>query len=991
MQTSSERHEDRIVTTVEISPEEVSVRETPFGVVVEVPGLSTSGRPGAPALPHTRVRIGVPQGTWPTALEVDEGEWVTVAKGVVVPVAEPRAGMPPKGRGKGDPHEPGHCSQDCDCRTDHGGRHEDEGPLVEGFPPPAPVVPDPDEYRRAVEEPPPVGAAAAVEPLPGLRAAAVELSPVRQTKDGTIELCTRFRVSVTFSSEPEVADRHETAKLLADELGREIDPERLQLLPDGPKELTALDLDFAREWVVNPDIFDDVPVILDFLPSEYLVITDDHTWDPARMEPVGDRPGLVEAFEELAALKRARGVTARVVTVTDILEGQYGDFRDGSRDLQEVIRKFLKANRDRWGVRWLLLGGDVETVPSRTVAGGCRGTIDTTSTNPPEDNRSFWTGGHLRMNVAGPGEWWGPSTANLLTRPDTGQLIPYDATGASNATNPGWFFTNSTYTVRQTTPSQYVRVNGPAALLNTRLQWHYHWNQLPTDFYYSSLQSWYVGTRTVEILWFRFQIPWVYEPDHDWDVRDNGIYGQCTDGGRDLDGVHLSTEISVGRVPVDTADEARGYVAKVAAYEGLEGAAGVVRPLVDQFSGSMLLASSNWGGPQRITPTADTVPADGRYSARADHSLLRVGTIPDTWEMDLVAHVSDTDRRVLPRKSSTNTGTRGWYYARSETDLRLAEIDLFFFTLSYRTPWIVVHGSQVERRPAAFHLDWGGQDGSMADQETLRRQVDTGLPGITSFRRAYEDEHDLGWLERWLGGPVRYLTTSALREELERSPALVSLSGHGNGDGCCGGSVGLARSLTNGPLCFVGYADSCLTSEFDSDDAFGEALVTNPDGGAVGYVGNSRFSWIGIGDDYQRAFFHRLTTTRHLGRLNDTKVAVAASNSPNAYWRWPVFTLNLLGDPELRVRRQARRPLVLEISEDLSRLRVTDLETRTPVPKAQVRVSAGRSAAELVTDDDGWVDLPTKGFSARTFRRGVSVEVEHEDYEPTHSELVAAE
>jgi hypothetical protein len=986
MQTSSERHDDRVVTTVEMSPQEVDVRETPFGVVVAVPGLSVSGEPGAPALPRTLVRIGVPPGTWPTELEIEEGDWVTVAQGVVVPISAPQAALPPKGRGKGDPHQTGHCAADCDCRDDEGARREDQGPLVEGFGPPTPTVPDPEAYRRAVEEPPPVATAVAVEPMPGLRAASVLLSPVRQTRDGTVRVCTTFRVSLTFSADPRITDREESAKLLSEELGREIDPERLQLLPDGPTELTRFDLDLVRERVVNPGIVDEIPVLVRELPSEYLIITDDRTWDADRMQPIGERPGLVEAFEQLAALKRARGISARVVTVGEIIDGQYGDFRGGSRDVQEVIRKFLKANRHRWGVRWLLLGGDVETVPSRTVAGGCRGTIDPGASNPPADNTSFWTGGHLRMNVAGPGEWWGASVDNLLTRADSGRLIPYDAAGTSNAASPGWFFTNSTYTVRQTTPSQYVRVNGPASLLNARLQWHYHWNQLPTDFYYSSLQSWYVGTRTIEILGFRFQVPWVYEPDHDWDVRDNGVYGQCTDGGRDLDGVHLSTELSVGRIPVDNAAEARGYVAKVAAYEGLEGSIGL---RVDQFSGSMFLASSNWGGPQRITATTDPVPPDGRYSARSDHSLLRVGTVPDSWDFNLVAHVSDTDRRVLPRKTSTSAATRGWYYALSATDLRLAEIDLFFFTLRYRTPGIVVHGSQVERRPQVFQLDWNGQDGSMSDQETLRRQVDVAVPGIRSFRRAYEDEHDLAWWERW-AAPVRHLTTSVLQEELERGPALVSLSGHGNGDGCCGGSVGLARSLTNGPLCFVGYADSCLTSEFDSDDAFGEALVANPDGGAIGYVGNSRFSWIGIGDDYQRAFFDRLRTTRHLGRLNDTRVAVAAANSPSAYWRWPVFTLNLLGDPELRVRRQARRTLTFDITDDLSRLRVTELDSLAPVPGATVRMSAGRSVTELVTDADGYVSLPAKDLAKRMGRGGVGIAVEHEDYEPTRSELVAA-
>ena len=148
--------------------------------------------------------------------------------------------------------------------------------------------------------------------------------------------------------------------------------------------------------------------------------------------------------------------------------------------------------------------------------------------------------------------------------------------------------------------------------------------------------------------------------------------------------------------------------------------------------------------------------------------------------------------------------------------------------------------------------------------------------------------------------------------------------------------------------------------------------------------------WIGIGDDCQRAFFDRLRTTRPLGRLNDTKVAVAAANSPSAYWRWPVFTLNLLGDPELRVRRQARRTLTFDITDGLSRLRVTELDSLTPVSRATVRVSAGRSVTELVTDTDGWVSLPAKDLAKRMARDGVSIAVRHEDYQPTRSEVVAA-
>ena len=159
---------------------------------------------------------------------------------------------------------------------------------------------------------------------------------------------------------------------------------------------------------------------------------------------------------------------------------------------------------------------------------------------------------------------------------------------------------------------------------------------------------------------------------------------------------------------------------------------------------------------------------------------------------------------------------------------------------------------------------------------------------------------------------------AVVREKYGEAAARVA-SGEGlpadccGSSGCCGGSVSLARMLRNGLPGFIGYADSCLTNQIDENDAFSEELLINPDGGAVAYVGNTRFSWIGVGDNFQRAFFHRLTTTRHLGLLNDSRIGVYGSSG---YWsgydRWAIFTLNLLGDPELRstLGRAGRRSVV---------------------------------------------------------------------------------
>ena len=114
------------------------------------------------------------------------------------------------------------------------------------------------------------------------------------------------------------------------------------------------------------------------LPADYLIITDNQTWNAATITPTGSVAGdMVAAFQQLAAWKRSRGVTAKVVTVTNIVRGRYGDFVTGSRDLQEVIRRFLKWAHANWGVAWVLLGGDLGVVPARLGrcgrgAHGCR-------------------------------------------------------------------------------------------------------------------------------------------------------------------------------------------------------------------------------------------------------------------------------------------------------------------------------------------------------------------------------------------------------------------------------------------------------------------------------------------------------------------------------------------------------------------------------------------------------------------------------------------
>ncbi|KAM0323869.1 hypothetical protein ACHAQA_008450 [Verticillium albo-atrum] len=981
----------------------LSLTKTPFGVIVELADLKSFGEPGAPALPRSQIRLAIPEPYWPGSLKIAKEKWECVSDPatLVVPAQNPRPG------GGGEVHHGAtglHCDVNCSCRKP---QRPDRAPVDdEGDRLPVPQItpPNPDAYADLIKNPPPILQAVRIETIGATRIAVVEVTPVRFTQKGELELCTYVQLTVQTAKEPCLSDasQDEAVAEFKKLYGKDVDKSRVTVQPDlfisGLAEATRL-RDIAVSHVINPAVIGlvrrDWPIIE--LRSDYLIITDDVTWDSATITPGVPCPGLIAAFQRLADAKRARGVSARVVSITDIVSGRWGDVRTGSRDLQEVIRRFLKRVRTRWGVNWLLLGGDISIVPVRQVNGAVEGFVGPPGTvNPPDDNTSFWTGSHLRIHAVSLGTWWNASTANQLVRPDTGALIPYDATGNSSSTSPGWYFTTGDdYATRSATVTRFVRVEGPSSLINAQLQFLYVWNTLPTDLYYASLSSWVIRRRRVGFGGPVFTLPYVYTPPHDWDALDNGVYGQFLRDGTDLDGVILQTGISVGRAPVETADEAATFVDKTLAYERL----GRItwRPANRNWPRKMVLAAADWSWRAYYWPTGTTPPRNRQYyhDVAASRSLLKREAPPDSFAWDVIARVTDTDRRIIPHKSDTNSAVRGWYFALSDTDLRVSQVEINFgfgrFSWPVPSAWVVVHGSLAERTPQLYEFNPRGADGSMIDQETLRRQVRAELPGIDRFERYYEDNFDLPPADQ-LEAPLDFLAESNLRSALNSAPHIVSLSGHGSGDGCCELSVAVASSLTNGPLGFIAYADSCLTNQFDAEDAMSEALIKNPNGGAVAYVGNTRFSWIGLGDDFQRAFFHRLTAVRNLGLLNDSRLAVygTTGGTPDAYDRWAIFTLNLLGDPELRVYRSAipalrippfiirqRKPFVRIVVDRRVPVGPPVPGDPSPVKNALVHVRQGeKNEFTGRTDADGIIYLPEGKFE----KGSLEVTASHDDF-----------
>jgi hypothetical protein len=992
----STRDEGAIRLEVTFPEDGLQIRKTPAGLEVELEGChSNAGLPGEPALPRTTIHVALPDGAWPTKVEVGEQRSVrlTDEPTLVVPVQPLRPGAgkdppveddegPRQQRGKGRPHRP-----KPKPRPD---RSEDEV-FVEPFPTPPFVPPDPDAYERAMRDWEPARPSGFTQ-LGHSPIVAIDLHPVRLTEDGHLELITDLEVTVAYGPRPrpDEEDRHAAIEALANLGYTDIDPERVVPLPEQTITSRAQAerlVSLARDLVVNSELIGDwwhrYP-ILD-LPADYLVITDNQTWDAASITPIAPVSGdMVASFERLAAWKRSRGVSAKVVTVSDIVGGRYGDFRSGSRDLQEVLRRFMKWAHQHWGVAWLLIGGDIGVVPARLAAGAVEGHMDTTGDDPPGDNLSHWTGSFLKMHVVNPGTWWRGSWQPILTNPRTGTVIPFDSTGGSAGGGTGWYYTtDDTYTTRSTMATNFVRANGPASQLNERLQWLYEWNQIPTDLYYSSLNSWVWAYHEIRVLFFTFKIPYVYIPPHDWDALDNGVYAQYVDGA-DADGVIWQTDVSVGRAPVQSAAEADAFVDKVLSYERFRGPNGFW--LDGDWPRRLVMVADNWGGSVRVLPTADDPPGDDRFLAGSTATLIKLKDRPEHWSFQLIADIADDDRRELPFKPSGGTG-RGWQYATSATDRTPPSITIGFWFFSFTIPltsqWIEVRGPAPERNPRWYVFDHRDPDGSMKDQEELREQLRVEHAGWDQVTRYYKDETDLTPAQA-AAVPVEHLTSDAVRDALDAGPHVVSFSGHGSGGGCCGADTWMAQALTNGWHTFIGYADSCLTSQFDANDAFGEDLLKNPSGGAVAYVGNSRFSWIGVGDDVQRRFFHRLTTTRHLGLANDSRLTALNFGYWHAYARWVMHALNLLGDPEMPIWRQGRRrfPIVVDWPHRLDvplKVLVREPKPGEPVEQLVVHVRQGDREWTAHPERDGTATFQLDDAGAEE----VTVTVSGPDMVPT--------
>ncbi len=118
-------------------------------------------------------------------------------------------------------------------------------------------------------------------------------------------------------------------------------------------------------------------------------------------------------------------------------------------------------------------------------------------------------------------------------------------------------------------------------------------------------------------------------------------------------------------------------------------------------------------------------------------------------------------------------------------------------------------------------------------------------------------------------------------------------------------------SLTNGSrLSGFMFSIGCWPAAFDYD-CVAEHFITNPNGGGVAFVGNSRYGWgspgnpeYGYSDRYDQQFFKAILVDSiyNIGAaLAKAKAVLAPHARQENVYRWCMYETNLLGDPEMPV------------------------------------------------------------------------------------------
>ncbi len=171
--------------------------------------------------------------------------------------------------------------------------------------------------------------------------------------------------------------------------------------------------------------------------------------------------------------------------------------------------------------------------------------------------------------------------------------------------------------------------------------------------------------------------------------------------------------------------------------------------------------------------------------------------------------------------------------------------------------------------------------------------------------------------------------------------------------------IGHVDGLHNGPRYSILYTIGCWPAAFDYD-CVAEHFISNPSGGGVAFIGNSRYGWgspgnpgYGYSDRFDHTFY-RYLFAEDVYNIGATLFLDKASYVPRAQqanvYRWCEYEINLLGDPEMPIWTDTPRPLVVHHPQVTNygenEVRITISDGQGALPGALVCLMNGEDVYE---------------------------------------------
>jgi hypothetical protein len=241
------------------------------------------------------------------------------------------------------------------------------------------------------------------------------------------------------------------------------------------------------------------------------------------------------------------------------------------------------------------------------------------------------------------------------------------------------------------------------------------------------------------------------------------------------------------------------------------------------------------------------------------------------------------------------------------------------------------------------------------------------------------------WTDRSIIDPA---SQTPMRDSLNNGFEFCHVPAHGNETGfynqsgtqIYGNSV--ASSQTNGNRLFVLNSIACLTGSFDysGGDCLAEAVMHNPNGGAVATIQNSRDGWgappiLGPSErmdvDFYDFLFNRDTFLIGAAHARSKSMHTSQALSDGC-WRWCIYELNLFGDPAMPLWTDTPQNLTAQFPQVVPigpfNLNVTVSRNTTPVNNALVSISKGTEIYEQgYTNTSGLATIPISATTPGKF------------------------